>query len=206
MALNLGNSGDFANYVKFNAKADKWFVKEGDGEKEVVKPTFIADLENIRTGWFYFKAGQAPQVVLDKNLSEPAANPGLTYTDEKGKVKNCYNRGFKMKLFSQNNFGGVVEWSANSMIINQAVNELYTKYEEGLKSNPGLLPVVSVTGSTPVKSDYGTNYSPKMEIIKWVSRPVELATTAALGAPSAPAANTNPEPAPVQAKASVSEF
>jgi hypothetical protein len=111
-----------------------------------------------------------------------------------------------MKLFSQNNFGGVVEWSANSMIINQAVNELYTKYEEGLKSNPGLLPVVSVTGSTPVKSDYGTNYSPKMEIIKWVSRPVELATTAALGAPSAPAANTNPEPAPVQAKASVSEF
>jgi hypothetical protein len=38
------------------------------------------------------------------------------------------------------------------------------------------LPVVECTGSTPQKSDYGTNYKPTLKITKWVDKPVEFAT------------------------------
>ena len=57
MPLNIGASGRIAAYVKFNAKSDKWFVRGEDGDEEIARPTFVADLANIATGWLRFREG-----------------------------------------------------------------------------------------------------------------------------------------------------
>jgi hypothetical protein len=36
------------------------------------------------------------------------------------------------------------------------------------------MPVIACTGSEPMKDRHGTNYKPKLEIVKWVDRPAEL--------------------------------
>ena len=58
MSLNLGMSGDFKPYVKFNAKADKWFVPGENGDQEIGRPTFVADFRNIATGWLLFAVSE----------------------------------------------------------------------------------------------------------------------------------------------------
>ena len=50
MSLNIGASGSITPYAKYNAKADKWFARGEDGDVEIARPTFLADLANIATG------------------------------------------------------------------------------------------------------------------------------------------------------------
>ena len=53
-SLNIGADGSFKPYVKYNAKADKWFVPSEGDDLEIDRPTFAADFANIRTGWLCF--------------------------------------------------------------------------------------------------------------------------------------------------------
>jgi len=188
MGLNIGGTGgDFDPFAKYNAKAGRWYVKGDDGEVEVQNPTFVADFANIKTGWFHFMEGQAPSRVYDESLSAPAKKP-----DENHK------RGFEMRLFSEQSFGGVVQFGSVSMIVCNAVNELYNQYEADVPKNAGKLPVVQCTGTEAQKGKFGTNYKPVFSIVKWVERPaaLEAGNTNAATAPEAVAAK----------KAAVSEF
>lgn len=188
MALNIvSTNADFTPWVKYNAKAGRWYVKGENGETEVQNPTFVADFDTIKTGWLLFLEGQAPSKIWDETLTNPAPRP-----DDKHK------RGFSLNLFSNASFGGVVELASSSMHLCNSINDLYTQYETGKASNPGKLPVIKFTGSTPMKDKMGTNYKPEFKIEKWVDRPVELSGAAAV-------ATQTPEP-PKTAKTSVSEF
>ena len=73
-------------------------------------------------------------------------------------------------------FGGAVEFSSASIHLSNAIRELHAAFEEqGARTeNRGKVPVVSCTGSEPMKDKYGTNYRPKLEIVKWVDRPDDL--------------------------------
>ena len=205
MALNLGGGGDWLPYCKYNAKAGRWYAKVEGKEVEVVNPVFVADFQNIKTGWYWFKEGTAPQIVLDPNLTVPANKPEATYTDSKGKLRDCYKRGFTLHLFSKNSFGGVVEWSGASMHVNNAINELYEQFLAGAAANPGQMPVIRATGSVPMKDAQGTNYKPTFAIEKWVPRPAEFDEEVA--APAAAPSNANAAPAHIEPpKAAVSEF
>ncbi len=190
--LNFASAGDFKPFASYNAKSGRWSVRKDGVTVEVPNPTFVADLENIKTGWFYFATGQAPQTVLNPSLSQKLPRP--EGVDAKGKA--LFKEGFTVDLFSQATFGGVVGFTSNSDLVRKAMNVLYQEYQEGLKANPGKLPVVEFTGSTPVKSEHGTNYAPQFKLVKFVDRPVEFSK-------QVEAANTQ---APVAAKASVSEF
>lgn len=201
MGLNLATqSGDFDPYVKYNAKAGRWYVKDGDVEKEVQNPVFVADFEGIKTGWLYFREGSAPEKVFDPNLKEEAPKPDKTYTDSEGKTRDCFRRGFEVRLFSKASFGGVVVLNGASMHLNNAIGALYNQYEAGKASNPGALPVIKFVGSTPMKDKLGTNYRPDFVIDKWVPRPSEFDAAAPVQATPAPQA----QPAPVAS--AVSEF
>ncbi len=193
MGLNIvKQSGDFDKYVKFNGKSGRWSMKdEQDVEQEIIPGIFVADLENIKTGWLYFAAGVAPDKVFDQSLTQPAAKPS-----------EFHKRGFSLRLFSNSSFRGVVELSANSMHICNSINELYESYEIGKVQNPNMLPVVKFTGTTPMKDKHGTNYKPIFVIEKWIARPPELLSDQA-PAPQQQAAT--PAPAPVAASSS-SEF
>jgi hypothetical protein len=94
MPLNIGATGSIKPYVKFNAKADKWFAKGETGDVEIGRPTFIADLANIATGWLNFKEGQAPERAIDPSHDRAAPCPG-----------EGFKRGFVLAVYSQNFFG-----------------------------------------------------------------------------------------------------
>jgi hypothetical protein len=162
--LNIGGSGSSKPYVKFNAKADKWFARGPDGnDAEIARPTFAIDLDNIATGWLRFREGQAPERVMDASLEHPAPSPG-----------EGFKRGFVVATFSPKFFGGVAEFASASIHLSNAVKEIYAQYEAEKGNHAGELPVVACTGSQAMKDKYGTNYKPILQIVQWVDRPVDL--------------------------------
>ena len=164
MGLNIGGSGNIKPFCKFNAKADKWFVRTVDGEdNEVQRPTFVADFDNIATGWLLFREGQAPERVMDASIDRAAPMPG-----------EGFKRGFVMMTFSPKFFGGMAEFAGASIHLANAIKEVYAQYEADKAANVGKLPVIACTGSQAMKDRYGTNYRPSFAILQWVDRPAEL--------------------------------
>ena len=202
MPLHIGASGTITQYVKFNAKADKWFVRGDDGDVEIQRPTFVADFANIATGWLRFREGEAPERVIDPSLDRSAPSPG-----------EGFKRGFVLQVFSPKYLGGAVELSSASIHLCNAIRELYAEYEEQRGAHAGRLPVVACTGSEAMKDKYGTNYRPRFEIKTWVDRPAELPDEGPVedievwrGATTEPRAQAQhvppPQPAPAPATAS----
>lgn len=164
---NTGGDGNFTPFVKFNAKAGRWYTKkdEQDAEEfEVGNMTAVFDMDNLETGWFYFAAGVAPEKTMDPSLSEPSAKPS-----------DNHKRGFQLLMFSEKNLLGVREFSSTAGAVIEAMNDLHDHWEAGRKDNPGKLPVVKCVGVLPVTSKHGTNYKPQLEIVSWTDRPAELA-------------------------------
>lgn len=196
MGLGFAKAGDFKPYVSYNAKAGKLSQKKDGVDTDINLPvSFVADFANIKTGWYYYATGQAPQVVHNPSLSVKAPRPAGDGADG----KPLYKEGFTVDFFSNATFGGVVEFSSSSMLVREAINVLYTAYEAGVADNKGMLPVVELTGTTKVVGKHGQNYSPNFKITKWVVRPAEFDTAQPANQSSA-AAVTPP------AQKAVSEF
>lgn len=194
--------GEFTTYVKYNAKAGRWYTKEDKPdavEFEVVNMTAIFDMDNLQTGWFLFAPGVAPVKNMDPSLAESAPKPG-----------DGFKRGFQLDVFSEKNLGGKRELSSTAGAVIEAMNDLHDDWIAGKDANAGKLPVVKCSGVQPVTSKHGTNYRPVLEIVSWADRPAELAgnapakaAPAAAPAPAAaqhappPAAKAAPAPVPV---------
>lgn len=180
---NLANNsgGDFDPYLSFNAKAGRWYSKpEGGGEQyEVTNMTAVFDFPNIKTGWFAFAEGSAPEKVFDPSLTQAAPKP----------ANDRAKRGFEVKVFSEKNIGGVREFSSTAGVAIEAINAVYDAWENAAESKDGKLPVIKCRSVTPVKTKHGTNYAPVLEIVSWVDRPEELA-----GSNDNPAAASKPQP------------
>jgi len=204
---NPATGGDFKVYVKYNAKAGRFYTKEDKPEAEefeVTDLTAIFDMDNLKTGWFLFAPGVAPVKNMDPSLSESAPKPG-----------DGFKRGFELDLFSGKNLHGVREFSSTAGAVIDEMNELYDAWIASRDSHPGKLPVVKCAGVVPVTNKHGTNYRPKFEIVSWADRPAELSgakAPAATPAPAAtaPAAHTPPPaakaPQPVTAGGDDVEF
>ena len=196
MPLHIGASGAVKSYVKYNSKADKWFARGDGGDVEIDRPTFVADFANIRTGWMRFREGQAPEKVIDPSLDRIAPSPG-----------DGFKRGFVMMVYSSRSFAGAVELASASLHMGNAIREIYQAYEEQRGSHPGQLPVIACVGSEAMKDKYGTNYKPKLEIVKWVDRPAELPDESPVdgadvwqGSPASPARSPSAHVPPTAAK------
>lgn len=164
MPLNLEpRSADFIPYVKFNAKAGRWYSKTETGEEfEVSNMTAIFDLESIRVGWLLFTEGLAPDATWDSGPT--AAAPPTPQ----------HKRGFSLNVYSKKELGGIREFSSTSNITIVAIKELYDKFENAPERKQGMVPVVRCDNVLPVKSKFGTNYQPVLTLTKWVPRPAEL--------------------------------
>lgn len=207
---NPATGGEFKVYVKYNAKAGRWYTKEDKPEAdefEVTDFTALFDMDNLKTGWFLFAPGVAPVKNMDPSLSEAAPKPG-----------DGFKRGFELDVFSAKNLHGLREFSSTAGAVIEAMNDLYDHWIAGKDANPGKLPVVKCVQVLPVVSKHGTNYKPQLEIVGWADRPAEMPSNgapamAAAPAPAAPAqhappppaANT-PAPAPATAGADEPEF
>lgn len=192
MGLNISTGGgeDFKPYLKYNAKAGRYYAKKDGAEVEVMNPAFVADFDNIKTGWFHFAAGMAPSIVYDPDLSTPAAKPSENH-----------KKGFEIEVFSQATLGGVCVFSSTSGIVGGAINEIYEQYLKEKAANVGMLPVIQCNGVTPEVGKHGTNYKPNFTLLKWVPKPAEFGGSASASTQAPPA---TPPPAP-QAS-TVSEF
>lgn len=186
MANPSSGEGSFKVFVKYNAKAGRWYTKKDEKdapEFEVTNMTAVFDMDNIRTGWFLFAAGVAPSKTFDPSLSEAAPKPGPDF-----------KRGFELDLFSEKNLLGVREFSSTAGVVIEAMNSLHDHWLVEKDKQPGKLPVVKCVGVIPVTGSHGTNYQPQLEIVSWVDRPAELSGS------TAPAAQQQPTP-PAAAKA-----
>lgn len=179
------STGDFLPYLKYNAKAGRCSFKNDEGEKELTNPEFVADFENVEKAWMFYMEGQAPDIVKFPDLTAQVPKPS-----------DDHKLGIILKVYSKNLFGGLAEFSSNSMLTCSALNELYEKYDQSKSDNAGKLPVVKFTGATPEKGKYGTNYKPVFEITKWVDRPADFDEVSVSN-------DTAPAPAP---QSSASEF
>lgn len=163
MSLYQAPTGDGTNFVKFNGKAGRWYVKKDGAEVEIQNPVFVADLANAKRAWMHFQEGMAPNVIYfpthDAQVAKPSDNHKL---------------GISVMLFSNQLFGGVVKLESNSINTCKAISDLYDLYTKSEESKKGMLPVVKVTGATPVKGNYGTNYAPQFVIEKYIPRPAEF--------------------------------
>lgn len=166
MAFNLKppaeGSGDFTPYVKYNAKAGRWYYRnEGSSEDlEIVNPVFAFDLARIQTGWIFYAAGQAPQRVAD---------PGPGVVAEKPPGGLAYKRGFWVKIWNQET--GVREFSSCAAAVVGPICEMYNTFEELGGQYPGQAMVCQCVKVVPVKGKKDTNYAPVFELKGWRSVP-----------------------------------
>lgn len=181
MALGIssegGAGGNFADVLKFDARAGRFFrVDRAQGAAgwetnnvEITQGfTAVFDFENIKVGWALFAAGIAPSFVMVP-LGQPFP----------AKPSDQHKQGFKIMVkLGASSGGDVREFSSCAGAVRTAMDKLHDAYLAGVSANPGKLPVVTMTGSTPIvstgKGQSSTNYAPIFEIVKWVDRPVDL--------------------------------
>ena len=181
MALGLNTEsggGDYTPVAKYDARAGRFFRIDrtqdaaGNWVTNDVDITTgfqaVFDFENIEIGWVLFAAGVAPSWSLAKYPGQIPPRPSENH-------KQCFR--LMMKL-GKSSGGDVREFASQAKAVIGAVDALHTQYEEQKAANPGKLPVVTMTGTTAIKTtgkgQTSTNYAPNFEITKWVDRPAEL--------------------------------
>lgn len=178
MALGInydseGGSKNFLGFVKFNAKAGRITRRDRDnGESTDVDITrnfkAVMDVENIERGWLNFDTGGAPSMVLTHN-SEPRPQ----------KPDDKHRKGYRVVMKLSKDCGGEVrEMASHAKSFERGLDKLHDDWLDGIKANPGKLPVVIMNEPIPVVTGEGakkqTNYAPNFEIVGWVKRPDDL--------------------------------
>ena len=164
--LNLSTGGDFSPFLKYNAKAGRWFVRGDNGtDVEIEHPRFAIDLENIRVGWILFPQASPPSFVWDfEGIRAP-------------KPEGAYKDGFKVFIMGtepQPGLGscslGVREWTSNAYAVKAGMMDLYRQYQENAEQNSGKVPVVRCVNVKVIKGEYGDSFEPVFVIETWVDR------------------------------------
>lgn len=175
-----GDGGDMVPILKYNAKAGRIYRldRRNDGtgwvtdEVEITNDfNAVMDMENIEVGWLSFNSGAAPDIRVVP-LGEDA---GQRPTDK-------HKEGFRVMLKLSKSCAGegvaVREMATTAGSVKQAFSDLHDAYLEGVKANPGKLPIVRLAKVTAVTTTNGgqkqTNYAPEFEITGWAPRPNDL--------------------------------
>lgn len=192
--LNLSTGGEFSPYLKYNAKAGRWFVRgENATDIEIVNPRFAIDLENIRVGWVLFPQASPPSFLWDVQ-GVRAPKPDGDYKD-----------GFKVFIMGTdiqpalaNKPLGVREWSSNAYAAKAGMMDIHRQYQEGKAQNPDKVPVARCISVKVIKGEYGDSFEPVFVIEAWVERSRLPQLTAAITADIQSTSPVAPAPQPVQ--------
>ena len=207
LGLSTGTSGaEFIPHIRYDARAGRLFradrAQGSDGRWQTTMvdisnppPQFLMDLAQIEIGWLSYTGGtpDLQMVPFGAALPPPPSKE--------------HRQGFRVRVFAPKLLGGLREFASSAKVVISAMDALHSVYETASERSQGLVPVVSLAGTTPVTSKTpqgsSTNYAPVFRIEKWVARPADLpldaataATPAPEAAPSAPPRHV-PPPAPV---------
>lgn len=168
MPLNLSvGDGDFTPYIKYNAKAGRWYVKpEGATEDvEVANPALAFDMAHIKTGWIFYNEGSGPEKIWDPSPTQMAPKP---------RDARKFKRGFEVMVYGNVVVAGkklgIREFSSTAGNVIGAILRMYGEYEAGAAANPGKVPVYVCTGVKPITGAYGVNYEPQFALQSWIER------------------------------------
>lgn len=151
--LNINNGGGSGAYIRFMPSANAWvFNKE-----EITLDALVIDHESVRTGWGKMSEGAAPEWSWDERLGVGGPRP----SDE-------HKRGFSVKMFTKAT--GTVEWSSTGTGPVMGFDAVFEAIWNAKDANPGKVPVVKYTGSTPLKVGKGNTRTPNFTLVKWVDR------------------------------------
>ncbi len=200
LGLPKNASGDFKPFVKYDARAGRMFRRDReDGENTDVEITqgfaAIFDMPNIEVGWVRFAEGGAPDWSVVKIGQPLPARPSPEH-----------KQGFKVDVkLAKSSGGDLREFGSSAGCVIGALDTLHDAYSSAAESKAGKLPIVSLAGTSTVKSGQGaktsTNYAPNFVIKSWVDRPADMSP-----APAKAAEQAKQEPAQQQAAADADEF
>jgi hypothetical protein len=198
MALGIqtesGAGGNFTPTVKINSKQGRvWRVDRTQGAEGWVTNEiditntfqFVPDLDALKVGWMFFKAGQAPDLRMVA-LGEPLPDRPSSF-DADGKPN--FKQGVIMIVKLGKDCGGDVrEIAASAKSILGPIDKLHDEYLAGRGANAGKLPVVRMTGMNKVttKTPKGNNdnFEPVFEIVNWIDKPSFEVVAAAAAEPA----------------------
>ncbi len=185
-------SGEIMAIVKYDARSGRMSRRDYENNENTlvdITRSFKAvfDLENIEVGTINFSTGGAPSFAVGRYGGAIPAVPDA-----------LHKPGFRIVIKLGKDCGGDIrEFASTAKACMRGVDDLHTAYMEGVKANPGKLPVVILKDTVPVTTGEGqkksTNYSPIFEIVSWVARPADLVFS-----PKAPLAAQAQAAAPVQ--------
>lgn len=173
MALGLDTvaTGDFSPIAIYDARAGRMFAvnrTQGTAGWESTRvditnpaPVFAIDMGSVTVGWISFTANGP-----DFNLV-PLGHP------LPAKPSADHKQGVRCKI-AGNVLGGMREFSHTAKCVLGALDLLHSQYEESPEAVSGQIPVVRLSGMTPIvtkgPSGNTTNYAPIFEIISWTDR------------------------------------
>jgi hypothetical protein len=167
--------GDFTPIVKFDARAGRMFRMDriensGNFATQAADITqlfkAIFDFPKMKTGWMLFAAGAAPDFKL-----VPIGNELPDRPSEKHK------HGVRLMIKLAKDCGGdkpIREMAGTSKAFLAGIEAVYIQYLAEKDEHPGMLPVIVLEKTTPVRSGTGehssTNYQPTFKIVGWALR------------------------------------
>ena len=151
MPISFGETSDASGaYIRVNLPQNRWTVNKG-GDPEVIDMAkgIAIDIANVKFGWLKIAVGTRD---WQEWPSPSQATPKPTETDAEGKP--AYKQGFDVDCWMSD--GTKAQFSNNSYGTGQFIAKLYNQAETAPEFAQGMVPVVSVTTSTPVVVGKGT--------------------------------------------------
>ena len=188
MPISISSGGGSGKpWLRFSAQMDQWQASASDGGTRVVTPRQLAiDVENMALGWLELGAGTRNWMPWPGNKKTP--NPG-------GEAKV----GVSVDVLSPSAFGDRVvrEICSNAVATTRFVESVFNQTEA--EHGKGLVPLIEITGSTPVKIGKGATRDIQWKLVKMIPRPPEMTSDAAPAPQPAPQPAPKPAPAPAPA-------
>lgn len=174
MPISFGETNDSAGaYIRVNLPQNRWTLSDGGDPKTLDMTAGIAiDIANVKFGWLKIAVGARD---WQEWPSPSQATPKPQELDVDGKP--AYKQGFDVNCWTGD--GTQAQFSNNSYGTGQFIAKLYNEAEKHPEFTQGMVPVVSVSSSTPVVVGKGTSYDLGFTIVKWVKPPTGDAQPAA---------------------------
>lgn len=207
MALGLvsesNGSGNMVPIIKYDARGGDFFRQDrqqnGSGEwesnnVEMQLPFKVAvDMAGIEVGWLSFASGKPDFRMVKLGEQMPA------------KPSDDHKQTFRVRLVNKEL--GLREFSSQSKMVLSAFDQLHNQYEAEKGNNPGMTPVVEVTGTKTITVNTPQGEQrfkvPEWKITEWIDRPKSFDGD---GAPAPSAEPVTPEPVSAPAEATGSDL
>lgn len=151
-------------YIRVHTPQNKWSIMTAEKELvdlDITKGMAI-DIKNVTFGW----------LAIDKGFRDwqPWPSPSQRTTKPEGAVE--YKNGFEVDVYVPQH--GHASFSSNTMAVGNFIAKVYNQVENDPNFASGKVPVIKVTGSSPITTATGnTTYDIGFVVDKWIDMPAQ---------------------------------